>query len=78
MFKMSNRIYDILKEIALVWLPALGALYVGLAKIWNFPFPAEIAGTVALADTFLGAVLHISTKNYYSEIDPPIDDGGEG
>ena len=73
--KMSNAVYDVMKEIALVWLPALGALYVGLAKIWNFPYPAEIAGTVALVDTFLGAVLHISTKNYYDELDPPMDEG---
>lgn len=69
--KLSNRAYDILKEIALVWLPALGALYVGLAKIWGFPFPAEIAGSVALIDTFMGAVLHISSKQYYQELDPP-------
>ena len=71
--KMSNAVYDLMKEIALVWLPALGALYVGLAKIWNFPFPAEIAGTVALVDTFMGAVLHISSKNYYNEFDPPVE-----
>ena len=77
MFKMSNRIYDILKEIAMVWLPALGALYVGLAKIWSFPYPAEIAGTIALVDTFLGAVLHISNKNYFAEMDPPIENGGK-
>lgn len=73
MLKMSNAVYDVLKEIALVWLPALGALYVGLAKIWGFPFPAEIAGTMALIDTFMGAVLHISSKQYYKELDPPID-----
>lgn len=73
MLKMSNAVYDVLKEIALVWLPAIGALYVGLAKIWGFPFPAEIAGTVALIDTFMGAVLHISSKQYYQELDPPTD-----
>ena len=79
MFKMSNRIYDILKEIAQVWLPALGALYVGLAKVWGiFPYPAEIAGTLALLDAFLGTVLHLSSKSYYNENDPPIEDGGEG
>ncbi len=36
--KLSNRAYDILKEIAQIWLPALGVLYVGLAKVWGF-FP---------------------------------------
>ena len=74
MLKMSSRVYDILKEIAQIWIPALGALYVGLAKVWGFfPYPAEIAGTLALLDTFLGSVLHLSSKSYYAELDPPID-----
>ena len=75
--KLSNKLYDILKEIALVVLPALGTLYFALAKIWSFPYPAEIVGTISAVDAFLGAVLHISTKNYYDELDPPIENGGE-
>ena len=73
MLKMSNAVYDVLKEIALVILPALGTLYFALAKIWSFPYPAEIVGTITAVDAFLGAVLHISTKQYYDELDPPID-----
>lgn len=73
MLKMSNAVYDVLKEIALVILPALGTLYFALAKIWSFPYPAEIVGTITAVDAFLGAVLHISTKQYYDELDPPVD-----
>ena len=36
--KMSNKVYDVLKYIAQIVLPALGALYFALAKIWNFPY----------------------------------------
>ena len=62
--KMSNKVYDVLKEIALVWLPALGTLYFALAKIWSFPYAAEIVGTISAVDVFLGAVLKISTNQY--------------
>ena len=61
---MSNRVYDILKEIALVWLPAIGTLYFALAGIWGFPYAEQIVGTITAIDTFLGTVLHISNKLY--------------
>ena len=67
MFPMSNSVYDKLKWIAMILLPALGALYFALSKIWGdviFPYPTEIVGTIAAIDTFLGAILQISTDQY--------------
>jgi len=61
---MSNKVYDTLKFVAQVVLPAAGTLYFALAKIWGFPCGTEIVGTITAIDTFLGAVLGISTKNY--------------
>lgn len=66
---MSNKTYDILKWIAQILLPALGALYFGLAKIWGFPYGTEIVGTISLADAFLGALLGISSSNYYDQLE---------
>lgn len=66
---LDNKIYDILKWIALIVLPALGALYFGLAKIWGLPFGEEIVGTITVIDTFLGALLGVSTNNYNKTID---------
>jgi len=60
----DNKVYDILKYIALIVLPATGALYFGLAKIWGFPFGEEIVGTITIIDTFLGTLLGISTNQY--------------
>ena len=65
--KMSNKAYDVLKYIALILLPALGTLYFALAKIWGFPYAAEIVGTISAVDAFLGALLKISTDNYNKE-----------
>lgn len=61
---MSNKMYDTLKWIAQYLLPAISALYAGLAQIWNLPCGVEIAGTVAAIDTFLGVMLGISTAQY--------------
>ena len=71
--KLSNKVYDVLKYIALILLPALGALYFALAKIWGFPYATEIVGTISAVDAFLGALLKISTDQYNKEklIEPP-------
>ena len=71
--KMSNKVYDVLKFIAQILLPALGTLYFALAKIWGFPYAAEIVGTISAVDAFLGALLQISTNQYNKDqlIEPP-------
>lgn len=61
---MSNKVYDVLKYIALIFLPALGTLYFGLAQIWGLPYGEQMVGTITVIDTFLGALLGISTKMY--------------
>ena len=62
--KMSNKTYDILKWIALYFLPALATLYFALAGIWGFPFGEQIVGTLTAIDTFLGVILGISSAQY--------------
>ena len=64
---MSNRMYDILKYIALIVLPALGTLYFALSQIWGLPYGEEIVGTITAVDAFLGAILKVSTDQYYKE-----------
>lgn len=60
--QMSNKMYDRLKFIAQIVLPALGTLYFGLASIWGLPYGEQIVGTITVIDTFLGAILHVSTE----------------
>ena len=61
---MSNKVYDVLKKVAQVWLPALGTLYFALASIWGLPYGEQIVGTITAIDAFLGALLGISTAQY--------------
>lgn len=64
---MSDKIYDILKWVALIFIPALGTLYFALSTIWGLPYGEEIVGTLTAVDTFLGALLGISTYQYNKE-----------
>ena len=61
---MSNKMYDVLKWIAMVVLPGVGTLYFSLAGIWGFPYAEQIVGTITAVDTFLGVVLGITSSNY--------------
>lgn len=61
---MSNKLYDVLKWIAMVFLPAIATLYFALAGIWNFPYGEEIVGTITAVDTCLGVLLGISSAQY--------------
>lgn len=64
---LSNKVYDILKWVAMYLLPALGTLYFALAGIWAFPYGEEVVGTITAIDTFLGVLLGISTVQYNKE-----------
>ena len=62
--KLNDRLYDILKWVVMIVIPALTTAYVGLAAIWNFPCAEEVAKTSAVICTLLGALLGISTAEY--------------
>lgn len=66
---MSNRTYDILKYMALFVLPALATLIITIFGIWDIPYGEAIAGTITAINTFLGAILKISTDKYNANSD---------
>lgn len=66
---MNNKVYDILKWVAMIVLPAIGTLYLTLSGIWGLPYGEQIAGSVTAIDTFLGAVLMISSNSYKKKVD---------
>lgn len=64
---LSNKVYDILVWIVQIVLPAIGALYFGLAQIWGFPYAEEIVGTISVIVVFLGTILKISSSQYHKK-----------
>lgn len=63
--KMNDKLYDILKWVAIVALPALSTFIVVMGRIWSW---GDIAGMVAQSITafavLLGALLGISSIQY--------------
>ena len=73
MLKFSNRAYDVLKYLCVIVLPAIAALYAGLSQIWDLPYASEIPATVTVVETFLGALLCISSAQYNLYDNPSSD-----
>lgn len=69
---LSNRAFDILKWVCMIVLPSCATLYSGLAEVWALPLAAEVPKTIMLADTFLGALLGVSTIKYKDETQTPM------
>lgn len=67
--KLPDKVYDVLKWICLIALPALAVLYFTLAKIWGLPYGAEIPATINAIDVFLGALIGISHISINKESD---------
>ena len=67
--RMSDRVYDILKYIAQIVLPAIGTLWYALGTIWGWPYLEEILGTITAVDAFLGVLLRISSNQYYKSVE---------
>ena len=72
--KLSNSVYDVLKFLCTILLPACGTLYFALAKIWDLPLAEEIVGTLSAIAVFIGAIIGISSINYNKEKDIPPDE----
>lgn len=63
---LSDKLYNFLKPLTTIVLPAAGALYFGLAGIWDLPNADKVVGTIAVFTAFFGVLLGLSTKSYNS------------
>lgn len=61
---MSNKIYDVLKWIALVFLPALTTLTGVILNSFNINYTEIILTIMTAITTFMGTILGISNINY--------------
>ena len=61
---LPNKVYDVLKWVAMIALDALGVCYKTLAAIWGWPFGDEVLATCAAVSLCIGTLLGISTAQY--------------
>lgn len=65
--KLSDKVYDVLKWIVCICIPALTTAFVGLDKVFGWGYAEEVAQISAIVCTLLGALLGISTAQYYKD-----------
>lgn len=65
---MNNKLYDVLKWVALIVLPAIAILYESLAGIWGLPYAEQIPATITAIDLFIGVLLGVSNATYNKKI----------
>lgn len=62
--KLNNKVYDVMKWIVMIVLPALSAFYVALAPVWGWLYAEQVAMTISAVAALLGALLGLSTAQY--------------
>ena len=62
--KIPDKLYDILKWVVIIVLPAIATLYAALSAVWAWPYSDQVVTTITAVDTFLGVLLGISTAQY--------------
>ena len=61
---LPDKVYDVLKWIAILFLPALGKCIEGIFAVWGIPYGTEIAETIEYVSVFLGTILGAATIGY--------------
>ncbi len=59
-----DKVYNILKWVTQIVLPAIGTLYFALSGIWGLPYGEAVVGTITAIVTCLGVVLGVSSSKY--------------
>ena len=65
--KLPDKLYDILKWVCMICIPALTTAFVGLDKIFGWGYGEVVAQVSAIVCTLIGALVGISTATYYQD-----------
>ena len=65
--KLKDGVYDILKWLVIIVLPAAAVFYGRLAGAWGWPYSEAITETIVAVQMFLGAIIGVSTASYYAD-----------
>lgn len=78
---LNSNVYDSLKWLVQIVLPAIGTCYAALAVLWGFPYAEQVVGSISAICVLLGACLRISNSNYDGDgvltVDRDLDESDE-
>ena len=64
---MSDKTYDIIKDVSLLWMPTAITLYGVISATWGFPYGEQILATLTGLNAALGAVVKYYKSKYDKE-----------
>lgn len=64
---MSNKTYDIIKDVSLLWMPTAITLYGVISATWGLPYGEQILATLTGLNAALGAVVKYYKSKYDKE-----------
>ena len=65
---LNGKVYDVLKWVAIIALPAVAVLISTLGQVWGWPDADKITLTINAVALFLGALIGVSTVQYNKKI----------
>lgn len=73
---LPDKLYDILKWMCMIGLPAIATAYSEFGEIWELPYIDKIPKSITVVCFLLGAFLGISNVRYYKNgsIEMPTDE----
>ena len=66
--KLNNKVYDVLKWLTIIFLPALAKLIEDVFALWGIPYGAKIGSTIIYVEIFLGSIIAVSTISYNAKM----------
>lgn len=66
--RLDNKVYDILKWLCLIAMPATSVLYATLDGAFGWGYADVVTKVIAGVGAFIGALIGVSTKSYNGEV----------
>lgn len=76
--KLPNKVYDVLKWVAIICLPAFKEAIPALFDVWHIPYGNEIADTLNIIAVLIGMLIGVSAISYHKEQERAIKDLYDG
>ena len=61
---MSNKAYDVVKDVSLLWMPIIITFYGVISATWGVPYGEQILATLTGLNAALGAVVKYFKTKY--------------
>lgn len=66
---IPNKVYNILKWICIIFVPALNVFLTTIFALYHIPHIEVVVGTISAVVAFVGALIGVSTKAYNKQFE---------